>query len=348
MLLGTMPLERTAVPREFSDPRRFTRRFRVLLAVVAVAAVSGPIGCVTAVANRPVETSPPPVARHQDYAAVIAQSYLAGQPLPVPVARGLGPDGGRAPADRAATLGDEPRPAAIPHRWIIPMGAAVTTVPSGVGAGRTVETHRFLVGAPSGPFVLVVPLVETRGHGPALGALPSIEPFVPDADAAALDPLDWSAAYETARPSPAVEERIGEWARAFAGDDRRRLLEITGDGRTGVGYVGLGAWRLAAEPVVGGLFTRADGAAGTHVELALVAGDDRAVTTRVSFDLLVRHATEPLPEIVAWGPAGSALTLRAFQNATPVPAAGDGRTAPTTSTTSAASAMADAEAGDAR
>jgi hypothetical protein len=85
------------------------------------------------------------------------------------------------------------------------------------------------------------------------------------------------------------------------------------------------------------------------VELALVADDDRKVTTRVSFDLLVRHATEPLPEIVAWGPAGSALTLRAYENATPVPAAGEGRpaVATTTTTTGAADAMADAEAKDA-
>jgi len=342
-----MALERSAIPREFSDPRRFSRRFRTLLALVAVAAVSGPIGCVTAVANRPAATPAPLVAHHQDYAAVIAQSYLAGQPLPVPVARGLGADAGRAPAD-GPTFGDAPKPAAIPHTWLIPMGATVTTVPTGGTAHRTVETHRFLVGAASGPFVLIVPLVETSRGGPALGALPSLEPFVPDAGARSLDPLDWSAAYQTARPPDSVTERVGEWARAYVGDDRRQLLEITGDPRTGVEYVGLGTWKLAGDPTVGGLFTRADGDAATHVELALVAAKDPKVTTRIGFDLLVRHATEPLPEIVAWGPAGSALTLRAFENATPVTVDDAGRPVDaTTSTTSAAGAMATAEAGDA-
>ncbi len=323
-----MALERTAIPREFSDPRRFTRRFRLVLAAVAFAAVSGPIGCMAAVANRPATTPAPPVPRHRDYAAAVAESYLDGQPLPVPVARGLDPDGGREPADdRAVTIGEHPRPAPIPHSWVIPMDASVTALP-GAGSGspgqRSVETHRFLIGTPSGPFVLAVPLVETPSGGPALGALPSIEPFVPDARAADLEPLDWGTAYATARPSVTVQQRVDEWAKAFAADDRRRLLEISGDGRTDVEYVGLGAWKLAGEPEVGGLFTRADGTAGTTVELDLVAARDRKVTTRVAFDVLVRHAGEALPEIVAWGPAGSALGLTPFQNATRIPADPEG------------------------
>jgi hypothetical protein len=339
-----MALERTAIPREFSDARRFTRRFRIILAGVAFAAVSGPVGCMAAVANRPQETPAPLIAHHGDYAAVVAQSYLDGQPLPVPTARGLGSDAGRSAVEgRTVIGGDDPPPAPIPHSWVIPMDAEVAVIPLGAEQQRTVETHRFLVGTPSGPFVLAVPLVETGGRGPALGALPSLEPFVPDADAADADALDWSAAFETARPTPTLEERIGEWARAFAGDDRRQLLEISGDGRNGIEYVGLGSWTVTGEPEVGGLFTRADGSAGTHVVLALAAAGDPAVTTRASFDLLVRHSDEPLPEIVAWGPAGSALTLTPYQNATHLPAGGQART--TTTTTGPAAAMADTEDG---
>jgi hypothetical protein len=326
-----MALERTAIPREFSSPKRFTRRFRLIVALVAFAAVSGPVGCMAAVANRPDDTPPPAEARHQDYAAVVAQSYLDGQPLPVPVARGLGDDAGRAPLEAPAAVGgEEPAPAPIPHSWVIPMAAEVATVPVAEGRPRTVETHRFLVGTPRGPFVLAIPLVEARGTGPALGALPSLEPFVTDADAPALDGLDWGDVYATERASTTLRERITEWADAFAGDDRRRLLEITGDRRNGVEYVGLGAWRTDGEPEVGGLFTRADGSAGTHVVIALVAEDDPAVTTRIGFDLLVHNAGEPLPEIVAWGPAGSALTLDAYENASRLPA--EGATATTTTT----------------
>src|SRR4030095_12832977 len=98
-----------------------------------------------------------------------------------------------------------------------------------------------------------------------LGAVPAIEPFVPDESAADLASLDWSAAYETDQPSDTLKQRIGEWATAFAADDRRQLLEITGDSRNGVQYVGLGDWQVVGEPQVGGLFNRRGGAARTHV-----------------------------------------------------------------------------------
>jgi hypothetical protein len=313
-----MALERTAVPREFSSPRRFNRRFRLILVFVILAALAGPVGCMAAIANRPEPEVPVPEAAHGDFAAVVAHSYLDGEPLPVPVADGISAAAGRESLDDDVLAAERPVPQPIAHTWVISMGAEILTVPVGEASQRTVETHRYLVGAVGGPFVLAVPVIETDGGAPALGAVPAIEPFVPDASAGDLASLDWSAAYETARPSDTLRERITEWATAFAGDDRRQLLEITGDSRRGVEYVGLGSWQLVGEPVVGGLFTRSDGAAGTHVELGLASAADPAVTTRVSFDLLVEHADEPLPEIVAWGPAGGALDLAAYENATPV------------------------------
>jgi len=330
-----MALERTAVPREFSSPRRFNRRFRLLLGTVLLAAVSGPIGCVAAVANRPQEETPTLQPQHADFAAVVANSYLDGQPLPVPVADGLSAAAGRdTPNDPNASLATEIVPQPIAHTWVISMGADVVTIPVGESSQRIVETHRYLVGAAGGPFVLAVPVIQTPGGAPALGAVPAIEPFVPDESAADLASLDWSAAYETDQPSDTLKQRIGEWATAFAADDRRQLLEITGDSRNGVQYVGLGDWQVVGEPQVGGLFTRSDGAAGTHVEIGLVAVADPAVTTRVSFDLLVRHADDPLPQIVAWGPAGGALGLEDYENASRVPEDEDG-VAETTTTTEA-------------
>ena len=330
-----MALERTAVPREFSSPRRFNRRFRLLLGTVLLAAVSGPIGCVAAVANRPQEETPTLQPQHADFAAVVANSYLDGQPLPVPVADGLSAAAGRdTPNDPNASLATEIVPQPIAHTWVISMGADVVTIPVGESSQRIVETHRYLVGAAGGPFVLAVPVIQTPGGAPALGAVPAIEPFVPDESAADLASLDWSAAYETDQPSDTLKQRIGEWATAFAADDRRQLLEITGDSRNGVQYVGLGDWQVVGEPQVGGLFTRSDGAAGTHVEIGLVAVADPAVTTRVSFDLLVRHADDPLPQVVAWGPAGGALGLKDYENASKISEDQEG-VADTTTTTAA-------------
>lgn len=335
-----MSLDRTAVPRELSSPRRFTRRFRVIVGLVAFAAISGPVGCVAAFANRPVGVIPVREPRHGAVAAVVAESYLAGQPLPVPVVTGLTSAAGREPValpDAPPSL-DRPEPEPIPHSWIVPMAPTVVTVPGGEGSERVVETHPFLVGAGGAVLVLTVPVVESAEGAPALGAVPAIEPFVPDARAGALPDLDWSGAFATTRPSTALRERIGEWAAAYAGDDRRRLLEITGDDRSGVTYVGLGGWIVVGEPRVGGVFSRSDGTAGCQVEIALASDADAAVTTRVAFDLLVADADQPLPSIVAWGPAGTALALDPHANATP--ATGErGDPAATTTTTPAASAI---------
>lgn len=328
-----MSLARTAVPREFSSPRRFTRRFRVIVGLVAFAAISGPVGCVAAFANRPAEVVPEREPRHGAVAAVVAESYLAGRPLPVPVAAGLTPAAGREPVEMPDTPPslDRPEPQPIPHSWIVPMAPTVVTVPGGEGPERIVETHPFLVGAGEAVLVLTVPVVESAEGAPALGAVPAIEPFVPDARADALPDLDWSTAFATTRPSTALRERIAEWAGAYAGDDRRRLLEITGDDRNGMTYVGLGGWTVVGEPRVGGVFTRSDGTAGCQVEIALASGADGDVTTRAAFDLLIADADQPLPSIVAWGPAGTALVLEPLANAT-VSAGGDHDPGSTTTT----------------
>lgn len=316
-----MPLERTAVPREFSSPRRFTRRFRAVVALVAFAALSGPLGCVAAFANRPIDVVPVRQPRHAAVAAVVAQSYLAGLAVPVPVAGGLGPAAGREPVERPGEPPslEVPEPRPIPHDWIVPMAAGVEVLPGGEATERVVETHSFLVGAAGGVLVLTVPIVETAAGAPALGALPSLEPYVPDAAAGDLPGLDWSATLATDRPGTALRERVAEWARAYAGDDRRRLLEITGDSRNGVSYVGLGGWEVVGEPHVGGLLTRDDGLSACQVEVALASAADPAMTVRVAFDLLVADAGEPLPSIVAWGPAGTGLALEPHAAAVPTP-----------------------------
>lgn len=342
----TLSLERTAVPREFTNPRRFTRRFRTIVALVAFAAISGPIGCVAAFANRPAEVAAAREPRHGDHAAVVAESYLDGVPLPFPVASGLTPAAGRDPVELpgAPPSLDPPAPEPIPHTWIVPMEPEVVAIPAADGPDRIVETHPFLVGTDGGVLVLTVPIVETADGAPALGAVPSIEPYVPEAEAEALPGLDWAPVFESTRPSATLRERIAEWARAFAEDDRRRLLEITGDSRNGVEYVGLGDWTVVGEPQVGGLFARGDGTSGCQVEIALASTADGGVTTRVAFDVLVADAGEPLPSIVAWGPAGTALALRAYDNATTLPERQPGA-APTSSTATTAAGAEPGEGG---
>jgi hypothetical protein len=162
---------------------------------------------------------------------------------------------------------------------------------------------------------------------PALGAVPSLAAYDPHRDGPAVDPLDWDVVYETEAAPEALEGRIREWAEAYASDDRRTLLELTADQRNGIEYVGLGGWS-ASEVDVGGVFRRSDGLSGVHVEVTLASGDD-AVATTAAFDLLVDNAGASLPEIVAWGPAGTALELAPRENAVE----STGTTTTTTATT---------------
>ena len=54
------------------------------------------------------------------------------------------------------------------------MGAEIVAIPVGEASQRTVETHRYLVGAAGGPFVLAVPVIEThRGAPPSAPSPPS-------------------------------------------------------------------------------------------------------------------------------------------------------------------------------
>ena len=237
-----MALERTAIPREFSGPRRFNRRFRLILATVGLAALAGPVGCMAAIANRPEPETPTLEPRHADFAAVVAHSYLDGETLPVPVADGISAAAGREslPTTTSSPT-SSPTPSRSPTRWVISMGAEVAVHPGGRGVAAHRRDPPLPGGGASGPFVLAVPVIQTPGGAPALGAVPAIEPFVPDAAADDLGSLDWSRGLRDrpgVRHAPAAHRPSGP--PAFAADDRRQLLEITGDSRNGIEYVGPG------------------------------------------------------------------------------------------------------------
>jgi hypothetical protein len=291
---------------------------------------------VAQVARPAAEPVSAPEIYFQPEATIAARAYLDGVAPPFAVADGVG-DALVPGAELAAgqPSGDEPARGPIPHRDVTWLDAELIFVPYGQDDHRAVEIHRFLVGTDAAPFVLTVPMVEAVRDGvstPALGAVPSLAAYDPHRDGPVVDPLDWDVVYETDAAPEALEGRIGEWAEAYASDDRRTLLELTADQRNGVEYVGLGGWR-ASEVDVGGVFRRPDGLSGVHVEVTLTSGSDDAVATTASFDLLVDNAGASLPEIVAWGAAGTALELAPRENAVTSTEASTG--ASTTTTTAA-------------
>jgi hypothetical protein len=313
-----MPVQRSAVPRAVSSESRFNKRFWVVVGLLVTAALAGVASLVAQVARSTPEPVTAPEIYFQPEATIAARAYLDGVAPPFAVATGVGdalvPD-----AELAAgrPTGDDPARGPIPHRDLTWLDAELIFVPYGQDDHRAVEIHRFLVGTDAAPFVLTVSMVEAVRDGvstPALGAVPSLAAYDPQRDVPAVDPLDWDVVYETEAAPEALEGRIGEWAEAYATDDRRTLLELTADQRNGVEYVGLGGWS-ASEIDVGGVFRRPDGLSGVHVEVTLTSGDDDAVSTTASFDLLVDNAAASLPEIVAWGAAGTALELAPHENA---------------------------------
>jgi hypothetical protein len=326
-----MPVQRSAVPRAISSQSRFNKRFWLVVGLLVTAALAGVASLVAQVARPAAEPVSAPEIYFQPEATIAARAYLDGVAPPFAVADGVGDalvPGAELAAGRPSD--EEPARGPIPHRDVTWLDAELIFVPYGQDDHRAVEIHRFLVGTDAAPFVLTVPMVEAVRDGvstPALGAVPSLAAYDPHRDGPAVDPLDWDVVYETEAAPEALEGRIREWAEAYASDDRRTLLELTADQRNGIEYVGLGGWS-ASQVDVGGVFRRSDGLSGVHVEVTLASGDD-AVATTAAFDLLVDNAGASLPEIVAWGPAGTALELAPRENAVE----STGTTTTTTATT---------------
>lgn len=314
-----------AVPRNLGSVRATRIRNTIVLLLIAAAATAGPAALLlTATANQrnPETAGEDPL--HRGFASAAAAAWAAGDlHHPIVTADGVPSDLGRP----ASQTDGHPEPAG-------PFGESHIgwdRVDLEIVDGRALERHHFTVATPDRLYHLVVPVTETAMQHPddrpvpALAARPYLESVV--LRPTAVPPATFPPAFDPAPVPPQVHDRIIEWAHAWAADDARALYSVVGDSEHVV-YRGLGGWTavdVAVGPSVTVAYvdeTPALNAVRVTVELA-----SPSTTVTVDVDVLIARPTQPLPNVVAWGPAGTGTDLQPYSNAVPVGAFRSGLTA---------------------
>ena len=334
----------TEVPVERRSPGWRKWWPRTVIALMVFAALMGPVAA-SRVANMKIPEPPAPDAEYRLAATEIAQAFLDGRETGACVGESADANAGRVPlsgavADEVGVDIDQETPGALDV-------ASLTWVSFSRGdiGDQLVETHQFSVVTDTDQsFALEVPVADTDDGACLAGGLALVPAPRPSSDTA--ESIDWSEVLpdNTAQLSDGGEDQVQVWAQAWSAGDERALYTLTGDTRN-VRYRGLGGFALGGEAVVTSTITTdpADPSADqiVTVVVTLVSAENPEFATTATYDLLVSNPDQPLPFIVAWGPAGSGLDLEPLGNAEdPVVA----ESAPTTTTVPGDSTTVPAEA----
>lgn len=120
-----------------------------------------------------------------------------------------------------------------------------------------------------------------------------------------------------------VKTSIEDWADSYAADDRSGLRSIVADPRDR-NFVGMtGGWTLKDDPKVEWQYVRSSdnlmvvGVTFTATQTVKIDGSDVPMITDQpqTMELLIDYSNGGTPAVVAWGPSGSAVHLKKFQNA---------------------------------
>lgn len=302
----------TAVPA--TRPFKVPRKLKIIVGVMVVCAAAGLLG-LAAAAKKKTAAAPP--GRYAGFATLVANNYLAGTPLDVPTAQGLDSTLGRL---SQAAAGD----ASVrqPDVNTVAMGASRAVFESAVdqtvkGVGL-VETDTFLVEYKNGSVGRLAVVVDGTANGPELGALPSLLP--PSQPPPANPPVATGVPVGqlTSSLPGGVQFQVDQWATDYAANNETGLYTLTGDtaNRT---YRGLGGFQVVGNPVI---VSSTEPEANHRLASRLVvtitvtfqSTATSTVVTSASYDLLLENLQDHLPNIVAWGPAGSGAALAPFEN----------------------------------
>lgn len=306
----------TAVPA--TRPLTLPRKLKVTVGVMVFCAFLGAVGFIVGVSKRPAAATP---GRYVGFATLVADNYLAGKPLDVPAATGIDTQLGR------LTQAQVSAQASQPDSHVAPIPVANVTFESAVdhavtakgkATGRSVETDTFLVQYTDGTVGQLAVVVDGTSAGPELGALPTLLPGPPRAPA--VNPVGSGvpvAQLADALPS-GLQFQVNQWAAAFAADNQVALYQLTGDTATAT-FRGLGGYQVVGTPQIVSATepgTSKNPAKSMVVTITMVmqSTSQPTVVASTSYDLLVDNLQNHLPNIVAWGPAGSGGTLIPFEN----------------------------------
>lgn len=240
-------------------------------------------------------------------AEIVAQEYIAGSDLYVPLSGGLDakvhvPAPGRSKAAALTVTG---------LSW-----AGYTRASLG---STNYEIHRFLLTTPAPTkddpaaqklLTLSVPIVLSA-TGPVLGADPTLGPA---SASSSKDKFD-NTQFPQADVSGPVTQAISDWANAYAADDQHALYTVTGDTQAGT-YHGLGGFTVTG--VEQRSAVQRSGSTGNFlvVRARVHLASANGFTSDSDFDLLIGDYQTSGPHVLAWGPAGAGPTLTPYQNRT--------------------------------
>jgi hypothetical protein len=312
------------VPRELLQTRTIRRRTKIIIgAMVMLVIVLFMITIVTAsdaakykamvrqvdqaVAKLPQAAPAPALLGAAETAAI---DYLSAQPYRLPTAQGVSSDLGRSYQD--PTTGQQVNGVAIPFNSINLYNTIYEGKP---GTASYTILQQFLVQGPH-DWLLTVP-IQLSGNTPVVVADPTLLPYVARASSPPALTQPPQNGYSATLSSGAISQ-IDAWAQAWVSNNQQQLYQLAGD-TSNQTFFGLGGWTLVQAPQVVNVEQRGQQQLVTII-LTMAPNSNSQQVTQSPYQLLLQPVSQPLPDVVAWGPAGVGWSLKPYQQAVPGPA----------------------------
>ena len=302
-------------PRPFKVPRKL----KIIVIVMLICALAGLAGLVSATGNKKVSPSGSP--KYLGYAQLVAQNYVKGHPLNLPVSGSLTNSLGRQSQQTGAGSTTAVAPGGSLSNTIVPLDVSYITFLSGTDStnsksGLVIETDYFLIEDSSGNVAQLIVVMNGNGNSkPTLGAAPTLFPGVNGSSGGAVTTGITTQSSQTPLPASVISQ-VGVWAKAFTSSNHD-LYIVTGD-TTKRSYKGITGYSLVGTPLIISATPYDSAKPPTSVQLTvqltLQSTADPTIVTTSEYDLLITSLTNALPDVSAWGPPGSGPSLVIYQN----------------------------------
>lgn len=299
-------------------PFRVPRKLKIIVVVMLLCAMGGLAGLASAAGK--TKQPAPGTPTYLGYAQLVAQNYVSGHPLGLPVASGLTTALGRSTQEAATSQQSQSTGTSTqPSTTVAPLNVAYLSFVSGndrAASGGTIETDTFVIEQEDGSLSQLVVVLSGQGSKvPTLGAAPTLLPESSASAGGAVQTGVSAASSQNSVPTKVVSQ-VNAWATAFT-TSNHDLYIVTGD-TANRSYNGITGYKLVGNPLIVSSTPYDPAKPATSIELTvqltLQSTSNPAVVTTSTYDLLADNLNDALPSIAAWGPPGSGSSLVPFQN----------------------------------
>ena len=315
--MGVEHYEIYPAPKPFKVPRKL----KIIVTIMVICALAGLAGLSAAAKKQKAPASATPV--YLGYAQMVAQNYVSGSSLGLPVSGNLTTSLGRLTQSAAASSsGTSSGSTSQPSSTVVPLNISYLAFAYGSDVQKgttTVETDTFLLDEEGGTIEQLVVVLSGEGSKvPTLGAAPTLLPGNPSTAGGAVMTGDSTSSTQSPPPQ-SVQTQVDAWAQAFTNPSNSfsDLYTITGDTQNR-SYRGLTGYKLIGNPLIISSTPYNQQKPPTSlqltVEMKLQSTTNAAIVTTSSYDVLVDNLSDARPNVSAWGPPGSGPTLVPFQN----------------------------------